>query len=70
MIQVGNAVTAGEGADLFLDLRHADAAGVFSVKGLMHKASLDAPLNPRGWADLKQLFPQYFDGDTILPRWT
>lgn len=43
--------------------------GVFSVKGLMQKASLDAPLNPRGWADLKKLFPQYFDGDTILPRW-
>lgn len=44
-------------------------AGVFSVKGLMHKASLETPLNPRGWADLKRLFPHYFDGDTILPRW-
>jgi hypothetical protein len=44
--------------------------GIFSVKGLMHKAPLDTPLNPRGWADLKRLFPRYFDGDTILPRWT
>ena len=43
--------------------------GVFSVKGLMHKAPLEKPLNPRGWADLKLLFPHYFDGDTILPRW-
>ncbi len=43
--------------------------GVFSVKGLMHKTPLDPPLNPRGWADLKQLFPQYFEGDTIMPRW-
>jgi hypothetical protein len=43
--------------------------GIFSVKGLMHKTPLDPPLNPRGWADLKHLFPHYFDGDTILPRW-
>ena len=48
--------------------------GVFSVKGLMHKdegfgAPLSPPLNPRGWADLKTLFPQYFYGETILPRW-
>ena len=35
----------------------------------MHKAPLETPLNPRGWADLKALFPHYFDGDTILPRW-
>ena len=45
-------------------------AGTFAVKGLMHKAPLEAPLNPRGWADLKALFPHYFDGDTILPRWS
>ncbi len=44
-------------------------AGTFAVKGLMRKAPLDVPLNPRGWSDLKRLFPQYFDGDTILPRW-
>lgn len=43
--------------------------GLFSVKGLMHKSSLDEPLNPRGWADLKALFPHYFDGDTIRPNW-
>lgn len=43
--------------------------GVFSVKGLMHKAPLETPLNPRGWAELKTLFPHYFDGDRILPRW-
>ena len=44
-------------------------SGVFSVKGLMHKAPLSPALNPRGWADLKLLFPHYFDGDTIRPRW-
>jgi hypothetical protein len=44
--------------------------GTFAVKGLMHKAPLETPLNPRGWADLKTLFPHYFDGDTILPRWS
>ena len=47
-----------------------DRRGVFAVKGLMQKASLDEPLNMRGWTDLKTLFPEYFDGDTILPRWS
>lgn len=56
------------GAPLWLGMD--GRAGVFSVKGLMHKASLETPLNPRGWTDLKQLFPHYFDGDTILPRWS
>lgn len=46
-----------------------DRTGVFAVKGLMHKAPLAPALNPRGWADLKTLFPDYFDGDVILPRW-
>ncbi|MDH7973265.1 hypothetical protein QH494_13835 [Sphingomonas sp. AR_OL41] len=46
-----------------------DRQGVFSVKGLMHKAPLEQPLNRRGWADLKVLFPEYFDGETIQPRW-
>ena len=40
------------------------------VKGLMVKASLDTPLNPRGWADLQRLFPQYFEGGQIRPRWS
>jgi hypothetical protein len=43
--------------------------GVFSVKGLMHKAAVETPLNPRGWADLKALFPEHFVGDMIQPRW-
>ena len=47
-----------------------DRPGTFSVKGLMHKAPLETPLNPRGWAELKTLFPHYFDGDNILPRWS
>ena len=47
-----------------------DRAGFFSVKGLMHKAPFSPPLNPRGWADLKTLYPEYFDGDVIQPRWT
>ena len=55
------------GAPPWLGMR--DRAGTFCVKGLMHKAPLDRPLNPRGWADLKRLFPHYFDGETILPRW-
>ena len=44
-------------------------AGIFSVKGLMQKAPLSPALNPRGWADLKTLFPEYFVGDAIQPRW-
>lgn len=46
-----------------------DRRGTFAVKGLMHKAAVSPPLNPRGWADLRQLFPEYFDGETIQPRW-
>ncbi len=41
----------------------------FAVRGLMHKTDMHHALNPRGWADLKQLYPHYFDGDVILPRW-
>ena len=47
-----------------------DRPSRFMVKGLMHKAPLSPPLNALGWADLQQLFPQYFDGDLIKPRWT
>lgn len=41
----------------------------FMVKGLMVKAALKPPLNPRGWADLQQLYPQYFVDGRIRPRW-
>lgn len=41
----------------------------FMVKGLMVKADLDRPLNPRGWSDLQRLFPHYFVGGAIRPRW-
>jgi hypothetical protein len=42
----------------------------FAVRGLMHKAAMHEPFNPGGWADLKTLYPQYFDGDRIMPRWS
>ena len=41
----------------------------FMVKGLMVKAPMQAPLNPRGWADLQALYPEYFAGGAIIPRW-
>lgn len=41
----------------------------FMVKGLMVKADLVPPLNPRGWRDLQTLFPQYFEGGEIRPKW-
>lgn len=41
----------------------------FAVRGIMHKAAMQEKLNPRGWEDLKLLYPQYFDGDEICPRW-
>lgn len=42
----------------------------FRVNGLMVKAPLEPPLNPRGWADLQTLFPQYFENGAIKPRWS
>ena len=41
----------------------------FMVKGLMVKAPLEPVLNPRGWADLQRVYPQYFEGGKIKPRW-
>lgn len=41
----------------------------FMVKGLMVKSPLDPPLNPRGWADLQNVYPQYFEKSAIVPRW-
>ena len=41
----------------------------FMVKGLMVKAPLAPVLNPRGWADLQVVYPQYFRDGQICPRW-
>ena len=41
----------------------------FSIHGIMHKAAMQEPLNPRGWAELQQLFPEYFEAGEIRPRW-
>lgn len=41
----------------------------FMVKGLMVKAPMQHPLNPRGWADLQKLYPHYFVDGAITPRW-
>lgn len=46
-----------------------DRPSRFMVKGLMVKADLAPPLNPRGWADLQRLFPHYFENGAIRPRW-
>lgn len=42
----------------------------FAVRGIMHKAPMQQQLNPRGWADLQRLYPQYFEGGQIRPRWS
>ena len=41
----------------------------FAIAGIMHKAPMNAPLNPRGWAQLQQQFPHYFTDGQIVPRW-
>ncbi len=41
----------------------------FAVRGLMHKAPMQEPFNPRGWADLQALYPHYFEHGQIRPRW-
>ena len=41
----------------------------FQIVGTMHKSAMNAPLNPRGWADLQRLFPHYFENGKIRPRW-
>jgi hypothetical protein len=46
-----------------------DMPAKFMVKGLMVKAPMQAPLNPRGWADLQKLYPHYFADGAIIPRW-
>ena len=46
-----------------------DLPSKFMVKGLMVKAPLAPALNPRGWADLQKLYPQYFANGKIQPRW-
>lgn len=46
-----------------------DLPAKFMVKGLMVKAALEPPLNPRGWHDLQQLFPECFVDGRIQPRW-
>lgn len=46
-----------------------DTPAKFMVKGLMVKAPMQAPLNPRGWADLQTLYPHYFADGAIIPRW-
>lgn len=47
-----------------------DIPVTFGVHGIMHKAPMHKPLNPRGWEDLKLLYPDCFDGDCIVPRWS
>ena len=42
----------------------------FAVRGLMHKSAMQHPLNPRGWADLQVVYPQYFEDGELRPRWT
>ena len=44
--------------------------GVAFTRGVMVKAAYpDQQLNPTGWARLKSLFPDRFDGDRVVPRW-
>ncbi len=45
------------------------STGRIEVRGTMIKAATDAQLNPQAWSRLKSLFPQYFDGDRLIPPW-
>jgi hypothetical protein len=48
-----------------------DRQGRAFTRGIMIKAAHpDEKLNPTGWARLAQLFPDCFDGERIVPRWT
>lgn len=47
-----------------------DMPAILCVRGLMHKAPMQEPLNPRGWRDLQALYPQYFEQGALRPRWS
>ncbi len=56
-------------APAWLGLEGIAGGARFMVKGLMVKAQPGRPLNPRGWADLQVVYPQYFRDGKIQPRW-
>jgi hypothetical protein len=50
-------------------LAFGDVPTRFAVRGLMQKAPMQQPLNPRGWSDLQKLFPGCFEDGRLRPRW-
>lgn len=39
------------------------------VRGVMQKAATDVPVNAESWQALRALYPQFFSGDRVAPRW-
>ncbi len=39
------------------------------VRGLMQKAATDVPVNAEAWQALRAIYPQFFSGDKVAPRW-
>jgi hypothetical protein len=51
-------------------MKFGDLQGDNIVRGRMLKSpAINGSLNPVAWNDLKEAFPQRFDGDIILPKW-
>ncbi|WP_428149687.1 hypothetical protein [Brevundimonas sp.] len=46
-----------------------DRKGTLLTRGAMVKAEMNHALNPIAWQRLKDLFPECFDGDVVLPKW-
>ena len=46
-----------------------DGPGSTIVRGLMQKAATDVPVNTESWQALRALYPQFFSGNKVAPRW-
>jgi hypothetical protein len=44
-------------------------AGSTIVRGIMQKAATDVRVNAEAWDALRTLYPQFFSGDKVAPRW-
>ena len=46
-----------------------EGPGSTIVRGLMQKAATDVPVKAASWKALRALYPQFFAGDKVAPRW-
>jgi hypothetical protein len=46
-----------------------EVPGSTIVRGLMQKAATDVPVSAQAWQALRALYPQFFSGDKVAPRW-